>query len=61
MDANIRIEIQEIIEKLPEDCLQPILDYLKEIERVGVEKQETAKLVKKIFEEDARLLKRLAE
>lgn len=61
MDSNIRSEIQGLIEKLPEDSLQPILDYLRQIERSGGSEPETTDLVKKIFDEDAGLLKRLAE
>ena len=61
MNGDIKTEIRELIDKLPEDSLLPILDYLKEVEKAGSEKQQTAGLIKKIFDEDAGLLKRLAE
>ncbi|MBK8041726.1 MAG: hypothetical protein IPN20_15090 [Haliscomenobacter sp.] len=47
--------------KLPENQLKPILEYLRQLEKATVEQLETANLVKKIFEEDAELLKKLAE
>ncbi len=54
-------EINQIILKLPEDKLQPVLEYLKEVEKTTDENPKTAKLVNKIFEEDASLLNRLAQ
>ena len=61
MNSNIRTEIQGLIDKLPEDSLQPILDYLRQVEKTGRGERETTQLVKKIFDEDVGLLKRLAE
>ncbi len=61
MESQIRTQINQIILKLPENQLKPILEYLRQLEKATVEQLETANLVKKIFEEDAELLKKLAE
>jgi uncharacterized membrane-anchored protein YhcB (DUF1043 family) len=58
---QIRTEISQIILKLPENQLKPILEYLRQVEKTTVENLETATLVKKIFKEDAELLKKLAQ
>ncbi len=61
MESQIRTEINQIILKLPENQLKAILEYLRQVEKTTVENVETASLVKKIFEEDADLLKKLAQ
>ena len=61
MENQILEEINNIIIKLPETKLQPILDYLKKLEKLAADEANTEKLIKKIFEEDENLLKRLAE
>ncbi|NEN25036.1 hypothetical protein G3O08_16165 [Cryomorpha ignava] len=60
MDNQIRTEISQLIQKLPENQLESILEYLRQVEKTSAEQVETANFVKKIFEEDAELLKRLA-
>ncbi len=59
MKKQIRTEINQIIAKLPENQLKPVLEYLRQLEKTTDEQLETATLVKKIFEEDAELLKKL--
>ncbi len=61
MESQIRTQINQIILKLPENQLKPILEYLRQVEKTTVEQLETANLIKKIFEEDAELLKKLAQ
>lgn len=61
MENQIRTEINKIILKLPETQLKPILEYLRQIEKTTVEEAETVDLVQKILEEDAELLKKLAQ
>ena len=61
MESQIRTEINQILQKLPEDQLKPILNYLQQVEKTTGDKVKTANLVKKIFEEDAELLKKLAQ
>lgn len=61
MESQIRTQINQIILKLPENQLKPILEYLRQVEMTTVEQLETANLLKKIFEEDAELLKKLAQ
>ena len=61
MESQIRTQINQIILKLPENQLKPILDYLRQVEKTTVDHLETANLVNKIFEEDAELLKKLAQ
>jgi len=61
VESEIRTEINQIISKLPENQLQPILNYLRQVEDTSTDQLETANLVKKIFEEDAELLRKLAQ
>ena len=61
MESQIRTQINQIILKLPENQLKPILEYLRQVEMTTVEQLETVNLLKKIFEEDAELLKKLAQ
>ena len=61
MNTQLRTEINQIILKLPESSLKPILEYLKQVEKTTNEQMETADMVKKIFEEDTDLLKKLAQ
>jgi len=61
MNSQTRSEINQIILKLPENRLEPILEYLKEVEKATKSQIEKASLIKKIFEEETELLKRLAQ
>ena len=61
MEIQIRAEINQLILKLPESSLKPVLEYLKQVEKANNTDLETATLLKKIFEEDAELLKKLAQ
>ncbi len=62
MINSIRTEINQILLKLPDDNLKSVLEYLKKVEKTMPNKDlETTSLLKKIFEEDAELLKKLAQ
>ena len=61
MGGQLRTEINQIISKLPEDSLKTILEYLKQVEKTTSNQEETVNLIKKIFEEDGELLKKLAQ
>lgn len=61
MNNQIREEINQILMTLPDQKLPSILDYLKQVKKADADKVETANMLKKIFEEDAELLKKLAQ
>ena len=61
MNSQIRTEINQIILKLPENQLKSILEYLRQVEQATEQQVATAGMVKKIFEEDSELLKKLAQ
>lgn len=54
-------EINKIINSLPENKLEDLLLYLKQVERTSKEKELNNNLLEKIFEEDKDLLKKLAK
>lgn len=55
------IEINKIINGLPENKLEDLLLYLKQIESSPKEENLKENLLNKIFEEDKELLKKLAK
>ncbi|GEM_PF-2237860 len=61
MEQQLRTEINQIIVKLPESQLKPILAYLKEIEKSSKENNELMIHLNRIFKEDPGLLKKLAQ
>ena len=61
MESQLRTEINQILQRLPEEQLKPILSYLQQIEKSTGDQVKTASLLKQIFEEDAELLKKLAQ
>ncbi|MBI1193725.1 MAG: hypothetical protein GC205_11210 [Bacteroidetes bacterium] len=61
MSRPIVKEIENLAENLPDDQLMPVLKYLKEISGKSMENHDVIKMAKKIFEEEAGLLRRLAE
>ena len=60
-NQELRLEIQKIIESIPDGSLKPLYDYLKEIESLKPEAIRNAGNIRKILKEDKNLLKRLAE
>lgn len=58
---KISSEIQRILSNLPDESLESVLDYLKEVQKVDESKLLISKNLGKIFKEDTELLKRLAQ
>ncbi|MEM9982839.1 MAG: hypothetical protein AAF734_10100 [Bacteroidota bacterium] len=61
MHSPLRAEIDQILAKLPENYLAWVLTYLRQVEEASEEQLATANYLKKIMEEDAELLKKLAQ
>ena len=57
---EIKSEIQKTLDNIPEDVLQDILDYLKEIQGKSTRKIKLSKNLQDILTEDKELLARLA-
>lgn len=58
---EMKSEIQKALDKIPEDALQAILDYLKEIEGKPAEQIGLARKLRDILKEDKELLEKLAK
>jgi hypothetical protein len=58
---EIKTEIQKSLEKVPENLLQDILDFLKKAEAQSTDSISLAKNLKSILKEDKELLERLAK
>ena len=58
---DIKLEIQKTLEGIPENVLQEILDYLKEVQGKSVHKVKLSKNLRDILVEDKELLERLAK
>ena len=54
-------EINKIVTQLPENKLEEVFLYLKEIEKSTSENLSDKEIIDKIFTEDKNLLKRLAQ
>lgn len=57
---EIKTEIHKVIDRIPENVLQDILDYLKQLEDISQTKRELSKNLKLILTEDKELLDKLA-
>jgi hypothetical protein len=58
---HLRLEIQKVIENIPDDILNDVLDFLKELEKRDVDKVALTNHLRKILTEDKDLLQRLAQ
>jgi len=58
---EIKSEIQKTLDGIPENVLQDILDYLKEIQGKSADKLRLSKNLRDILTEDKELLERLAK
>jgi len=58
---DIRKEINRVIQKVPDDFLDDILAYLKEVENKSKQDIESFRHLKQIFKEDQELLEKLAK
>jgi hypothetical protein len=57
---QLKTEIQKAVDKVPENALPDVLKYINSIP-TNPEKKDVKKIIDRIIEEDAVLLKRLAE
>lgn len=58
---EIKSEIQKTLDNIPENVLQIILDYLREIQDKSADKVKLGKNLRDILSEDKELLERLAK
>ena len=58
---EVKQEIVEIVNTLPEDVLDELLHYLRQVEKVSQEKMRLSLHLKTILIEDRELLERLAQ
>lgn len=58
---QVRTEINQILQKLPEENLINVLEYLQEVQKLTGEKVKLAKELNVILREDRDLLTRLAQ
>jgi glutamyl-tRNA reductase len=58
---DLRKEINRVIQHVPDDFLNDILDYLKKIEMKSEKDIESFKHLKQIFKDDQELLEKLAK
>jgi len=58
---DLRKEINRVIQKVPDDFLDDILGYLKEVENKSKNDFDSLRHLKQIFKEDQELLEKLAK
>ena len=58
---DLRKEINRVIQEVPENFLEDILSYLKQIEKKSKNDIEAFSDLKRIFKEDQELLEKLAK
>ncbi len=58
---DLRKEINRVIQKVPDDFLDDILAYLKEVENKSKNDYDSLRYLKQIFKEDQELLEKLAK
>lgn len=58
---DIKSEIYKLLDKIPENTLQDLYNYLKEAEKQSSETNELNQNLSKILREDKDLLKKLAQ
>jgi len=58
---EVKTEIQKVLDRVPDNLLHDILDYLKAIQSKSPDTVKLSKNLKKIIFEDKALLERLAQ
>ena len=58
---QLKTEIQKTLDRVPEDVLPEVLDYLKELQKQSAESIQLAKFMKQTLTEDKELLEKLAQ
>jgi hypothetical protein len=59
--TEIKIEIQKVLDNVPENVLQDILDLLKGLQNQPLDKLEITHSLRQILAEDKELLEKLAQ
>lgn len=59
--TQIQSEIQKVLDSVPENVLQDVLDFLKELQDQPADKVRLANNLRQILSEDKELLERLAQ
>lgn len=59
-EQEIRREIHKVVDSMPEEVLQSVLDYFQALEQSSKDKVKLAQNLKTILEEDTGLLQKLA-
>ncbi len=57
---QIKAEIQQALDEIPEESLRDLLDYLNEVKSISSDIGEMSRNLKQILQEDKELLDRLA-
>jgi len=58
---QVKVEINQILQQLPEEHLLSILEYLRAAQKLSAQKLTLTKNFSQILQEDQNLLKRLAQ
>ncbi len=58
---NVKQEITQIVDTLPDEVLNELLEYLRQVEKVSQEKMRLSLNLKTILTEDRELLEKLAK
>jgi len=59
--TQIKTEIRKVLDNVPEDALQDVLDYLKELQLSSPEQIKLTNNLRRILLEDKQLLEKLAQ
>ncbi|POY35748.1 hypothetical protein C3K47_13390 [Solitalea longa] len=59
--TQIKIEIQKVLDSVPEEVLQDVLSFLQELQSKSADKIKLASNLRQILSEDKELLDRLAK
>jgi hypothetical protein len=58
---EIKTEIQKVLDQVPENVLEDVLDFLKELQGKSTDQIKLANNLRKILSEDRELLEKLAQ
>jgi len=58
---EIKTEIQKVLDQVPENVLEDVLDFLKELQVKSTDQIKLANNLRKILSEDKELLEKLAQ
>jgi hypothetical protein len=59
--VQLKTEIQKVLDKVPEDVLTYLLNYVKELQKHSSDDIELVRFMKESFIEDGELLEKLAQ